>query len=600
MAGMAFLLLWLPVTYARWLRKTSAAERKRLLAGVFSARTFEAAGEIFRECLLHLRIFRFNPRLGYMHMSLAFGWFLLIAVGKLETMLFTNDGFNPPYLPVFFKYFYPGGIPVNFEGLFFLTLMDLLLIFVLSGLALAVVKRFRSRFLGMKRTTRHLPADRIALTFLWLIFPLRWLAESVTAGLYHAGGFFTRASGDMMASILPLEYLFEPSWWAYSIALGGFFTVMPFSRYMHIFTEAGMIFLKYWGLKEEKRDNGYGQFELYACSRCGICTNVCQLSADADIHHSQGVYFLRELRYGVPERDTTENCMMCGRCSAACPVGIGIDNLRLMERVKAVDSLVHPFPWQMVSREEEDPVDLLYFAGCMSHLTPGLVAATRAILDKASVRYAMLDEKGGLCCGRPAMEAGFMSQAQEIIGRLTGLINRSGASCLLVSCPICYKVFRESYQLAIPVVHHSVYFRSLMRKNPSLFRKTQWRMSYHDPCDLGRGSGIYEEPRDIIRKIGWLVSSENNRENSPCCGGSLANLSITPGQRQAITDAAYHSLTAHSPDYIVTACPLCKKTFAAGKRDIPVIDIAEALVKTMALEEAAKRKKSAALAEAVP
>jgi len=96
------------------------------------------------------------------------------------------------------------------------------------------------------------------------------------------------------------------------------------------------------------------------------------------------------------------------------------------------------------------------------------------------------------------------------------------------------------------------------------------------------------------------VSSENNRENSPCCGGSLANLSITPGQRQAITDAAYHSLTAHSPDYIVTACPLCKKTFAAGKRDIPVIDIAEALVKTMALEEAAKRKKSAALAEAVP
>ncbi len=596
--GAVFILCYMPFCFLKWLKKTSPAERKRILSGIFTTKTFHALREVFRESLLHRRIFRFNPRLGYMHMSLAFGWFLLIVVGKLETLLFTHDGFNPPYLPIFLKYFYPGGIPVNFKGIFFLTLMDLLLLFVLSGLALAVAKRFRSRMLGMKHTTRHIRADRIALAFLWFIFPLRWLAESVTAGIYHAGGFFTRGSGELLAGFLPLEYLFEPSWWAYSLALGGFFVAMPYSRYMHIFSEAGLIFLKHWGLKQEKYDNGYGDFQINACSRCGICTNVCQLPADAGIQHPQGVYFLRDLRYHQPDRDAVENCLMCGRCSSACPVDIGIDHLRLMERVKRVDHLAMPVSWQVVAQEPEEKVDVLYFAGCMSHLTPGIMASTGAILSRAGIRYAVLDEKGGFCCGRPAMQAGFMTQAEAIIRQTTQGINQSGASLLLVTCPICYKVFKEEYRLTIPVEHHTQYFRKLVQKSPALFRKSPLRFSYHDPCDLGRGSGVYDQPREIIRRIGHLVPTAQTRENSLCCGGSLANLSIAPGERKAITDAAYAMLSANAPDYIVTSCPLCKKTFAAGKREIPVVDLAEALEKTMIPAGIPVREKVPALTEA--
>lgn len=105
-----------------------------------------------------------------MHMSLAFGWFLLIVVGKIETMVFTHDGFNPPYLPVFFKYFYPSGIPDTFKGRFFLMIMDLLLILVLSGLFLAFLKRFRSRVLGMKRTTKHIFPTGLRSPFCGLSF----------------------------------------------------------------------------------------------------------------------------------------------------------------------------------------------------------------------------------------------------------------------------------------------------------------------------------------------------------------------------------------------------------------------------------------------
>ena len=71
-------------------------------------------------------------------------------------------------------------------------------------------------------------------------------------------------------------------------------------------------------------------------------------------------------------------------------------------------------------------------------------------------------------------------------------------------------------------------------------------------------------------------------KDSLCCGGSLANLAISPAERSQITHAAYSMLAANTPDYIVTSCPLCKKTFSAGKREIPVVDIAEVLDKAIA------------------
>jgi Fe-S oxidoreductase len=605
MAGVVFLAIWLPVIFTKWLKNTSYNHFRIILANLFSAKTLKAAGEVFRESLLHLRIFRFDKRLGYMHMSLAFGWFLLIVVGKFETMIFTHDGLNRFYLPIFLKYFYPDGFPHTFKGIFFLTLMDMLLLFVLTGLVMAFLKRFRSRMLGMKRTTKHILPDRLALTFLWFIFPCRWFAESVTAGIYDSGGFFTLASGKALASVLPLQPLFLPAWWAYSIALAGFFILLPFSRYMHIFTEVGLIFLKHWGLKTGDRENGYADFEIHACSRCGICTNVCQLPEDAGIHHSQAVYFLRDMRYDRPSAEILENCFLCGRCSGACPVDIGIDYLRMKQRKSEVNHTVSPYKWKPV----DDPGEygeVLYFAGCMSHLTPSVILATREILERAGIRHSMLDENGGICCGRPSMQAGYADQARAVIENTTRMILHSGAGMLLVSCPICYRVFREEYNLSIPVVHHSEYFNRLMKEKPAIFKSSGLRMSYHDPCDLGRGSGIYEQPREIIRRIGSLTGSDHEKANSLCCGGSLANLSITPDQRERITTAAYTHLTANKPDYLVTSCPLCKKTFSSGKPVIPVIDLSEAVRMSMVPDKAAdsarkmKREREPAVTSPVP
>ena len=99
-------------------------------------------------------------------------------------------------------------------------------------------------------------------------------------------------------------------------------------------------------------------------------------------------------------------------------------------------------------------------------------------------------------------------------------------------------------------------------------------MVYHDPCELGRGSGVYEPPRELLRQAGELVEARQNREISICCGGSLGSLTLGFDKREDLTKNALNNLTDGDPETIVTACPLCKSTFAMYA-DRPVEDIAE-------------------------
>ena len=102
-AVMFIVLLW---KWGLWLYRLPLADKKRILFGLPTRRTFGAAWEVVSESLLHRRIFRVNPLLGYMHMSLAFGWFLLITVGWLETSAHLGGEFAPLHTHIFFKYFF--------------------------------------------------------------------------------------------------------------------------------------------------------------------------------------------------------------------------------------------------------------------------------------------------------------------------------------------------------------------------------------------------------------------------------------------------------------------------------------------------------------
>ena len=573
------------IKYFSWVRNLPKSDLKLIAKGIFTTRSIAAFWEVICESLLHRRIFKVNPRLGYMHMSLAFGWFLLIAIGWIETVAYLGFRWIPLQGHVFFKYFVPLNGIEGHKPLFDFV-MDLLLLFVLSGVALAWFKRLRSHSLGMKRTTKHTTFDRIALSALWFIFPLRLLAESVTTAIYGGGSFLTGGIGTLMVKAVNTEiltYAYEPMWWLYSLALGTFFIAMPVSRYMHIFTEIPLIFLRHYRLKPEVKEKSYDNFEVEACSRCGICIDPCQLQLQLGINDVQSVYFLRDRRYNMLQQKIANNCLMCGRCEQICPVGINLNTLRLNSRT-SMRNIPNEGRYNYLRGldRSEGEGKVGYFAGCMTLLTPNTLTSMEKIFSAAREKVWWADKEGGVCCGRPLKLTGEPDSAQKMIDFNKSLFAKHNITTLVTSCPICLRVFREEYDLkGIEVLHHSEYILRLMRQGRlRVSYSSVEKYTYHDPCELGRGSGIYDQPRAVIEAIGELLEPEHNRKNALCCGSSVANTAICDSQQLTIAKGVAEELDATGADTVVTACPLCKKAIVRGSTK-PVADLSEIVARNL-------------------
>lgn len=570
--GLNILLIYLVFRYVGWISTFAKSDKRIILKGMFSLKTLKACKEVFLESLVHHKIFRTNPFLGYMHMCFGLGWFLLIVVGKIESMVYHTSFFNPPYFAIFFRYFHPAQETFPYSSVF-AFIMDLILLMLLSGLFLAISKRIYSKALGLKKATSHRPFDLLILTVLWLIFPFRFLAESFTSGVRGGGSFLTNSAGNFFESFLPIESLAYPAWWAYSSALGLFFLLLPFSRYMHIPTEIIYIFLKNWGVKQGKTFNAISNFQLYSCSRCGICIDKCQLNTSLGMNDTQPVYFLKKLRHHKEHAIQIENCLMCGRCETACPVDLKLNAIRLSQRNDLTRITKDTYSYIPPIRIKSAKV--AYFAGCMGHLTPSVIQSMRHIFNKANTDYTFIDENGGVCCGRPMMLSGNQNATTVIVEKNKEIIEISGADILVTSCPICYKTFKEDYQLEIPVMHHTEYISELISSGTLKTSQSNYKTVFHNPCELGRGSDVYAAPDNILKAVSHKLATQYDGKNSLCCGGSLANTYITNTQRTQISTDALEAYAAYHPDLLVTACPLCKKTFNKKSTTIPVKDIAE-------------------------
>lgn len=568
MLGMIFILIYLLVAIIRVIIQLPPKDRKRYLLSLINPVILvKDIKDIICDVLLHVKIWKRKPLLGYMHSSIAFGWFMIILIGHIETFLYVPERAGLLYYPIFFRFFM---METNhtLQGALLFFLMDFFLLVILSGIALAMFKRIRSRALGMRRTTRTTLPDKIAMYALWAIFPLRLLAEGFTAGI-SGGSFLTKSVWLLFSNFLSNDYHILPTWWAYSIALGTFFFCLPFTRYMHIPTEIFFITLKNAGIKSWHPRKGYALAEIYSCSSCGMCIDACPMNAQKKNLKYSSVYFIRFLRRRNRRKmeEIADKCLQCGKCVAICPVEVDSCRLKLLSRERHRDGKIKADYTYLQRVNTVEPAEkrpkVLYYAGCMSQLTPSVGKAMGSLLDKASVEWSPMDKDGGICCGRPLILSGRREEAQAMIQRNTELILASGADTLLVTCPICFKVFREEYNLpGIRVVHHSQYLNELVKSGALKVEKDDIRMVYHDPCELGRGCGIYEEPRELLSKVCELVPAGHERDESICCGGSVGSITLSHEERVHITDAAVEDLMTNHPQEIVTACPLCLKTFS--------------------------------------
>ena len=598
--GLYFILIYVVTRSVIWFQDLSRPDKLRLQRGFFGVAFVRSLKEIFMESLIHRKILKTNLRLVYMHMSLAFGWFLLIFFGTLEADIFGTKHLNAPYKAIFFKFFNPDHGRMGFEAAYGF-LMDLILAFILSGLILAITKRFYSKIVGMKKTTHLKITDKIALTSLWLIFPSRLLAESFTSGAYGTGSFLTGSLGTWFATFLPVKVLAYPFWWLYSVALGTFFILLPISRYMHIPTELFLIFMRNSGIKTGDKAGTFTEVQTYSCSSCGICIDACQMNFSAGITNIQSAYLMKAIRNNDDILSIADNCLMCGRCDQKCPVGIELSPIRMIQRRREdtennirniykgyfrsrqailPEKVSSSLNYDFLEENEPEKADVLFFAGCMTHLTPSITKSMLKILDASGVNYSFIDEHGGVCCGRPLMLAGQDKEARELINYNSQRIWKSGAHTLVTSCPICYKVFKESYYLDVEVIHHTQFIKTLIEEGSIKLNFLHKKVVYHSPCELGRGSGVYDAPKEVLSHVSKLDKTNFEDENSLCCGGSLANMKISSPDRRKIAVQAANELTKSDPDILATACPLCKKTFT-GVTETRVADISEIVAEAL-------------------
>lgn len=204
--------------------------------------------------------------------------------------------------------------------------------------------------------------------------------------------------------------------------------------------------------------------------------------------------------------------------------------------------------------------NVLYYPGCLTRYVLKQEAENyKKILVKMGIDFIVLPEEN--CCGSPVLNAGYEAEGIKLARKNLKLFKEHNIGKIITNCPACYRTFLN-YKDMLPDWNMEVEFITktilayLKKKRVSC--NLNQRIAYHDPCHLGRHSGIYEEPREILRLIGYeVVEMKNNRNESLCCGGGAGLKTNNPELANQVAGKRIEQAKAVGVDKIVTTCPLC-------------------------------------------
>lgn len=226
--------------------------------------------------------------------------------------------------------------------------------------------------------------------------------------------------------------------------------------------------------------------------------------------------------------------------------------------------------------------EVLFFAGCtsavMKPLVPGLVASAR-LLQKAGVKFATMGQDEP-CCGSTLMRVGQRKAYEELAKKNVERFEALGVRRIVTACPGCYTTLKKSLEEQgsdIRVVHIAQEIADLVRSGKLRLKKSEERMTYHDPCHLGRLGGVFEEPRDIIKAVATLVEMPNHGYEARCCGAGAGLQSAFPKLSKELASKRVAEAKATGATTIVTCCPFCETQL----RTVPgmkVVDLMELLL----------------------
>lgn len=202
---------------------------------------------------------------------------------------------------------------------------------------------------------------------------------------------------------------------------------------------------------------------------------------------------------------------------------------------------------------------MIYFRGCVVRdKLHNISDATETLLKKADVDYTLLNDER--CCGSFLKRTGFMDDALEVMeGTLRQL--QTGDQKILVSCAGCYNTIKNDYKelfgVELEVLHSSEFFNQLRKEGRLKLSKSSRKVTYHDPCHLGRQSGLYSDPRELIESSCELVEMEKNMDHSRCCGAGAGVKSAFPETAKEIANLRLQDAENTEAELIVTSCSFC-------------------------------------------
>ncbi|MGD8385654.1 MAG: (Fe-S)-binding protein [Desulfobacteraceae bacterium] len=331
--------------------------------------------------------------------------------------------------------------------------------------------------------------------------------------------------------------------------------------------------------------------QILQCSKCGFCQAVCPVygSTLRPAYNARGkMLLLKEVMDGRIELneeliETLFQCTTCASCFENCPSGVNVPEIIKEVRKDMVNiGSCHPAFTGMhevlqkhtniyaedepedFERERNKKAEYVFFIGCVgSYREDEPAMAVLDLLDRLEVDYTLIDE---VCCSGVLEDVGF--QINEDLARQNiERILATGARGVITSCPYCFRTFSNKPQYAelgekgVRIVHVTQFLKDF-----DFGVKTDKRVTYHDPCDLGRHCGIYEEPRQIIRGIAPnFVEMRHHHAEALCCGAGGGVRGAYPKNSIAMARRRLEEVEEIGAEVVLTECNSCVHNLSNAK-----------------------------------
>jgi heterodisulfide reductase subunit D len=369
--------------------------------------------------------------------------------------------------------------------------------------------------------------------------------------------------------------------------------------------------------------------KMLTCIQCGSCSVSCPAGPLMDYAPRE---LWRLMRLGMKDEVINTRtfwlCTQCDACTVRCPRGIitreAMLNLRkwavaeglelpavltqLREAVKTTHNILHEDnESRLIWSENLEPVpgqlrdlkrgraEVLLFAGCVGAMYPMAYSIPQSfvqILEQAGLTYTNLAGEEW-CCGYPLYGAGLAGEIAELARHNVEQARELEPKYLVATCPSCYHTWSHIYPqyitdgLGFEVMHSSELLAGLVGEGRIKLNELDWLVTYHDPCDLGRKSGVYDAPRSIIEAIPGMTFREmrNNRENALCCGGGGDVAMWEAEVTEDIAERRIEQAKATGATALISACQQCKRTLLQAARKtktrMRVLDVTELVWQAM-------------------